>query len=102
MSIRTDTDDLITFLNSLVKLDPNALTELMLNKVFCNKQLAEHPTVQVSACTSDNVIDQYQVGILGILNGFCGIIESGPKAGYGPITARFDNDGNLVGFERTK
>ena len=101
MPIRNETNDLIAFLNTLVELDPDAISDLLSNRVFCNEKLAEHPTVQVSDCTSDNVVGQYQVGILGILNGFCGIIERGPKAGYGPITARYDEDGMLVGFERT-
>lgn len=101
MPIRNDTDDIIAFLNTLVALDPNAISELVSSRVFCNEKLAGHPTVQVSECISDNVIGQYRVGFLGILNGFCGTIETGPRIGWGPITARYDEDGKLVGFERT-
>ena len=101
MAIRNDTDELIAFLNSLVKLDPHAITMLVINRVFCNEQLGSHPTVQTSECISTRVEGEWQVGLLGILNGYCGIIESGPKIGYGPITGRFNDKGLLVGFERT-
>ena len=41
-------------------------------------------------------------GILGLLNGFCGIIDKGPKEGWGPITMVTDDDGlQVIRFELT-
>jgi hypothetical protein len=42
----------------------------------------------------------YRVGILGMLNGFCGTIDDGPWTGCGPIAATYEG-GKLVHFERT-
>lgn len=97
MSIRLDTDELIAFLNELVALDHHAMATLIARRAPCNTQFAAHPSVQVDA--SDD--SHFTVGMLGILNGFCGTIESGEHAGWGPITAVLD-DGKLIRFERTR
>lgn len=120
MSIRPDTDDLIAFLNELARLDPAAMRRLVAMKAPCNQVLAAHPTVQVGArrlCQqagcSDNVVDiarrfsadigsqsDYEVGLLGILNGYAGSIDEGPQAGWGPIAAVMDED--RIWFCRTE
>ena len=72
---------LVDFLNELADLDKEAINALIRTRVGCNQKLLNHPTVQVS------VIDNnYTVGILGILNGLCGVYSSG----YGPIAAILD------------
>ena len=101
--IRQDTDEMIAFLNELVAIDPYAIAELLCVRVPCSKALADHPSVQVQG--SDGVLSYiapgtYRVGLLGILNGYCGTIDDGPKKNWGPITARYE-DRRLVGFERT-
>ena len=84
--------DAIDFLNELVALDKEAIHNLVETRVWCNYQLAKHPTVQMHK--------QYQVGLLGILNGLFGTFDSGDKAGWGPIVGCFDDDtGKLMKFE---
>jgi len=97
---RPATSALIDFLNQLLKVDRDAIEELLETRVSCNQQLANHPTVQVLAELHDGVW-QNHVGLLGILNGFCGAYNSGPKKGWGPIGAMYDG-GKLVCFERLK
>ena len=84
----------INFLNELVKLDNKAMRDLVETRVLCNKELADHPTVQVSSSDGDN----FRVGLLGILNGLCGARESD---GWGYIAANFDDDNNLIEFIET-
>lgn len=83
---------IVTFLNELLEIDRPAIAALLANRVTCNQALADHPTVQVGAQHGG-----YHVGMLGILNGLCGIDDKG----YGPINAVFDESplANLVRFE---
>lgn len=76
---------IVTFLNELNEIDNAALNALFNNRVPCNNELAEHPTVQVG--------QDHTVGILGLLNGLCGTDENG----NGPIVGMFDQtDDGLV------
>lgn len=105
MAIRPDTDDLIAFLNSLVAIDPYAVAELLCIRVPCNADMAGHPSVQVAAAGESRSFTYmppgtFRVGLLGILNGYCGTIDEGPRAGWGPIAAIYD-EGKLQRFERT-
>lgn len=61
--------DTITYLNSLVEADPEAVLQLIEQRVPCNIQLANHPRCQVVAGNPS------QVGLLGILNGLFGADE---------------------------
>ena len=104
MGVRAETDELIAFLNSLVAIDPYAVAELLCVRVPCNEAMAEHPSVQVfvggERCGPTFVAPgQFRVGMLGVLNGYCGVIDAGPNKGSGTIAARYD-EGRLVGFER--
>lgn len=85
-------DETIDFLNDLIKTDKPALAALIANRVPCNRELAEHPTVQVAQQN-----DGFHVGMLGILNGLFGIHETG----QGPIAFYFTDDGNLLKVGRT-
>ena len=86
MPLRTETPEIVAFLNEILAIDPDAISQLFGLRVACNQQLAEHPTVQVLA--ED---DRYQVGILGLLNGFCGTIDHGDRKGWGGIIAHIDD-----------
>lgn len=91
--IRKETDDIIAFLNSLVEVDSNAINLLVGTRVPCNEDMADHPTVQVGMGDSGLPV----VGILGVLNGYCGI-----RSDYnGPIMAVFEDDGTLIRFCNT-
>lgn len=90
------THAVVNFLNDLVELDRPAIAALIANRIPCNQLLADHPTVQVAATAGG-----YHVGLLGILNGLCGVMEDG----YGYIAAVLDEGAspgsfqNLVGFK---
>ncbi len=64
--MRHDPRDMVDFLNELLRLDPHAMGELMGTHVKCNKDLADHPSVQVTA------EDRPRVGLLGLVNGYLG------------------------------
>lgn len=103
--IRDDTDDLIAFLNSLVAIDPYAMAELLCIRVPCNQALADHPTVQVAVGGERSgytfiAPGTSRVGVLGVLNGYCGVIDEGPLKNSGPIGAVYDK-GRLLRFQRT-
>lgn len=78
----------VDLLNSLLKIDRKAISELFQTRVKCNKKLGDHPTVQVYLNKKEN---QDYVGLLGILNGLFGIAEDG----YGAIEINVD-DNNLI------
>ncbi|MGE5515092.1 MAG: hypothetical protein ACM31D_04650 [Bacteroidota bacterium] len=88
---------MVNFLNSLVDLDATALQALVEHRVLCSPELASHPTVQVAV----GLGAEHRVGFLGVVNGFYGTYDDGPKAGWGPISAIFDG-GKLVGFRMTE
>ena len=93
MSTNTDLAHRICdFLNVLLEVDRNAIACLIANRVPCNQALADHPTVQVGPQHGG-----YYVGMLGILNGLCGVKPDG--AGF--LVAIFDGEGNrdLLRFE---
>lgn len=67
---------IVDMLNGVLETDKPAIAALMSNRVPCTETLADHPTIQV--VEQD---DGFHVGLLGILNGLCGIYPDG----YGPI-----------------
>lgn len=72
---------IVDFLNELLEIDRPAIAALIANRVPCNQRMADHPTVQVGAQHGG-----FHVGLLGILNGLCGIHENG----MGAIAAIFE------------
>jgi hypothetical protein len=84
-------DEAIAYLNELIRLDKPAIAALIANRVPCNQELADHPTVQVVAQN-----EGFHVGMLGIINGMFGADHEG----WGPIAFKFEN-GNLVGVMRS-
>lgn len=94
--IRPECDALIVFLNSLAQIDPVAMGKLVAARVPCNDEMRDHPTVQTG--DEGGVV---VVGLLGILNGWIGIIETGQYKGWGEIAALAERDGRVTGFVKT-
>jgi len=87
-------NEIIQRLNALIQ-DPRVREDvgrLLEVRVNASLETCEHPTIQVHSDL---------LGTLGLLNGITGVIESGPKQGWGYITAVFDDDGKLMSFMRT-
>jgi len=83
----------VEFMDELVKIDSVAVSTLCGFRTPCNEQLQNHPTVQVSKYKPD---EPASVGLLGILNGLCGVADDG----YGAIAAIVDTDTGVVsGFQ---
>lgn len=80
----------VNFLNTLLELDRTAVTQLVFQRVSCNRALADHETVQVSQAGPEF----FKVGLLGILNGLFGVSE----AGYGRIAAHLGEGGVIEEF----
>lgn len=77
------------FMNELLELDSEAVLDLCNHRVPCNQDMADHETVQVVSKTN-----KYNVGLIGILNGICGIY----KDGWGPICALYHENGAVIRF----
>ncbi len=60
---------IVDFLNELLRIDKFAITDLVSERISVNKELANHPTVQVQ----ELVKGVQEVGLLGILNGMFGM-----------------------------
>lgn len=86
-------EETISLLNEMLKTDYEATFSLINNRVPCNKRLADHPTIQ---CGYDEN-KQFEVGLLGVINGLFGIDEKG----FGAIGARY-RDGKLIEFYEFK
>jgi len=96
--------ELVNFMNEMLAHDRSAITDLCLHRVPCGKALMTHPTVQVRVVKDDvSQSMDYSVGLLGILNGFLGSFDDGPKKGFGALVAEMDEDtGEITGFRRLK
>lgn len=95
MPIRPEADDLIAFLNEILNTDPDFMQQLVDHRLPCNQLLADHPTLQVGAGMEHRRV----AGVLGLLNGFIGTIDEGPRQGWGAIAAIYQG-GRLTSFER--
>lgn len=91
-------DKVVAFLNELVSLDREAVEHLIEKRVQCNKDMADHPCVQVREDEDGNSV----VGLLGVINGLVGTQPNGAKKpGWGYIAASFDDkSGKLLNFIR--
>ena len=88
-------EQIVAFMNELLTLDPVAVSRLVSARVACNKELADHPTVQVGALdlTFEGATDRvHDVGLLGILNGLCGNYDDGPRKLWGPVAAVYPGE----------
>lgn len=102
MPIRPEVDSLIEFLNSLAKIDPEGMGRLCAARVPCNKAMVDHPTVQVAGQGEFGIPEgEYRVGLIGILNGWGGSFDDGPRKGWGAIAAVAESDGRVTAFRRS-
>ncbi len=78
----------IEVLNRAIKSDPEAMHKLIEGRVPCNQTLADDETIQVSMHDpkTGQVTDSFEVGILGLINGFFGTDERG----WGCIAAVYE------------
>lgn len=91
--------EFIEYLNQLLTFDTDAITNLCENRIFCNKDLADHRTVQVQGLDGAAPAGAAAlVGMLGILNGFIGTRADG----YGYVTAYYEDNGEISRFELTR
>lgn len=79
-------------LNTALELDPVAMRELFGTRVWCNQELADHPSIQVRE--EDG---RFSVGVIGLLNGILGV---NPETQAGYLAAQYDDRNQLTGFIR--
>jgi hypothetical protein len=97
-SLHPATDDLNKFLNEVFELDRDAVSTLIETRVPCSKKMKDHSTIQVTRFGDLDPVhptpsdDQPMVGLLGLLNGFCGVFTEGTRKGCGPIVAHYDDN----------
>lgn len=90
-------DQVVELLNAALLLDRTAITNLVQTRVDCNKKLSEHQTIQVGLAPGFDADDkhlEYEVGILGLINGLFGIDERQ----WGAIAAEMDKAGHVMQF----
>lgn len=90
----------VDLLNTALALDPQAMTDLVNMRVKCNKDLADHPTIQAGQYQ-----DTYRVGFLGLMNGALGDSPTGVIGAEGPIdeaTGRFTHIKRFIDLRREK
>lgn len=88
-------DQFIDKLNEILNVDAEAMSNLVKNRVECNETLAHYPDVQ---CGMNN--KKFEIGMLGLFNGFFGSFDDGPRKGWGSIAAIIGDDGIIKRFER--
>lgn len=86
----------IAVLNQALECDPVAINSLFSCRVECNESIASHETIQVLQKDGS-----FSLGVLGLINGLCGVITDGEKDGWGHITAVMNDDGTIHHFEET-
>jgi hypothetical protein len=93
--------ELVDFLNSILEVDNNCLTELFNKLAICNNDLSHHPTIQVSQLKkwNGNYIETYGITALGLINGIFGIDKEGNGAIYREIDS---TTGKIIKFGLTK
>ena len=88
----------VELLNQALRIDEIAITNLIRTRVPCNKALAKHQTIQVGlqpGCDPDSdQFHEYEVGLLGLINGLFGIDEKQ----WGAIAAEMDKAGHICNF----
>jgi hypothetical protein len=95
--LRPDTDALIAFLNEVNTIDPDFMFALCNTRLPCNAGIANNKYIQVME-NKDGIV----CGLLGLLNGYCGVIENNANYnGWGPIMIIID-DNKITSFIRTE
>ena len=86
-SDRETAERLVDLLNELLRIDHQAISCLINNRVPANTELANHPTVQTFMDANG-----FTVGPLGLLNGLCGVTPDG----LGHIVAIYSDEDTPV------
>lgn len=81
----------IDFLNELLEIDREGITDLFNNREACNVNMSQHPTVQVYAKDDDDR-RRYYFGVLGLINGLFGDSDNG----WGHIAAVYNDETRLI------
>lgn len=87
---RIAVEEAVKVLNRINEADPSVMPTLIRMRVPCNEAVRDDETVQVG---SSNGVD-YEVGILGLINGIFGIDENH----YGFIYAYMGAEGTVIRF----
>jgi hypothetical protein len=91
-------EQVISFLNEMLKIDSAAINCLFQLAILCDKELLKHPTVQIV-----QINDRTYLRTLGLLNGMFGTIESGRLKNFGFISMVCDKkDGTIIEFVETE
>jgi len=89
----------IRLLNDAFARDPRAIASMVYHRVGCNQALADHPTIQV-LCAENG---RCTIGLVGVVNGMCGVIKRGKRRGWGMVcSVHDDKTGVLLGFGWTE
>jgi hypothetical protein len=87
--------DFVAFMNTLIATDGELIGTLLYERLGpCSPTLRDHPSVQVSVRENDGA---GFVSLMGIINGYFGVLQYGPRKGWGHILFDFDEDGVLRG-----
>ncbi len=87
-SVSTLIDEFISYLNSLLRIDPELVQKLIEHKEECNEEFRR---------TSDTLVINNSLNVLNLVNSFLGIDT---LTFTGPIRPKYDNNGKLVSFHR--
>lgn len=95
------TDELVRRLNVLIDDDDvkNVVVSMIASRIVGAKSLRDHPTIRVRMET-----DTFypSVNLIGLLNGICGSVEEGARAGAGLLCSVVNKEGGyLIAFART-
>lgn len=89
---------IVRLMNEALELDYRAIKNLINTRVDCGYKLSNHPTIQVGRRRH---FQGYTVGLLGLLNGLCGVHKKGKLKGMGLICVVEGNDGSIECFAET-
>jgi hypothetical protein len=97
--------EVVDFLNSLLEIDRDAITKVVITKQSCSEAMANHPTVQCGAVKNlvgpnqiPSGFSDFTVGMVGILNGLFGSFDDGPKKGWGCVAYDLDENKSITKF----
>ncbi len=93
-------ESVIELLNELSTKDPEALLKLMENRVPCNDEIVNHPTIQTAKTKTEYGV-LHTVGMVGLLNALFPVYNDEELTNFGQISAQMVQ-GKLLFFETSK
>ena len=94
MSNKVSVYDAVNLLNQLLKMDQDAISELVEIRVKINDLVADHPTVTVLPSKQN---EKCSLGLLGVLNGLFGFNDT-DKGRIRAVNDSFDSS-KIIRFE---